>query len=65
LSGEREVLLLTGAGRGIGHATAKRFSKAGWRFVTGAIFSLCSEGSAYVARIEIFVNGGQHIFRGP
>jgi hypothetical protein len=42
-----------------------RFSKAGWRIVTGPIFSLCSEGAAYVARIGIFVNGGQHLYREP
>ncbi len=34
MSGERKVLLLTGASRGIGHATVKRFSDAGWRIVT-------------------------------
>src|ERR1700728_5437027 len=27
-------LLLTGASRGIGHATVKRFSAAGWRVIT-------------------------------
>lgn len=30
-SGERRILLLTGASRGIGHATVKRFNSAGWR----------------------------------
>jgi NAD(P)-dependent dehydrogenase (short-subunit alcohol dehydrogenase family) len=30
----RRNLLLTGASRGIGHATVKRFSDAGWRIVT-------------------------------
>jgi NAD(P)-dependent dehydrogenase (short-subunit alcohol dehydrogenase family) len=30
----RRALLLTGASRGIGHATVKRFSAAGWRVVT-------------------------------
>lgn len=30
----RKTLLLTGASRGIGHATVKRFSSAGWRVVT-------------------------------
>ncbi len=30
----RRTLLLTGASRGIGHATVKRFSSAGWRVVT-------------------------------
>ncbi len=31
---ERRTLILTGASRGIGHATVKRFSSAGWRVVT-------------------------------
>ena len=30
----RKTLILTGASRGIGHATVKRFSSAGWRVVT-------------------------------
>ncbi|MEM6624839.1 MAG: SDR family oxidoreductase [Pseudomonadota bacterium] len=30
----RKTLLLTGASRGIGHATVKRFSSAGWRVIT-------------------------------
>jgi NAD(P)-dependent dehydrogenase (short-subunit alcohol dehydrogenase family) len=34
MSAERKTLLLTGASRGIGHATVKRFSDAGWRIVT-------------------------------
>src|SRR5713101_8433398 len=29
----RRALLLTGASRGIGHATVKRFSAAGWRVI--------------------------------
>ncbi len=31
---ERKTLVLTGASRGIGHATVKRFSKEGWRVIT-------------------------------
>jgi len=31
--GERRTLLLTGASRGIGHATVKRFASAGWRVI--------------------------------
>ena len=31
---ERPILILTGASRGIGHATVKRFSQAGWRILT-------------------------------
>lgn len=33
-SSEGKTLLLTGASRGIGHATVKRFSSAGWRVIT-------------------------------
>src|ERR1700712_1527463 len=32
--GPRRTMLLTGASRGIGHATVKRFSSAGWRVIT-------------------------------
>ena len=31
---QRKTLVLTGASRGIGHATVKRFSSAGWRVLT-------------------------------
>ena len=31
---ERRVLILTGASRGIGHATVERFSSAGWRVIS-------------------------------
>ncbi|MER5173289.1 SDR family oxidoreductase [Thioclava sp. GXIMD2076] len=31
---ERKVILLTGASRGIGHATVKRFDSEGWRVLT-------------------------------
>src|SRR4051812_17522974 len=31
---EKRTLILTGASRGIGHATVKRFSSAGWRIIT-------------------------------
>jgi len=33
-SDEQKTLILTGASRGIGHATVKRFSSAGWRVIT-------------------------------
>ncbi|MEE8202607.1 MAG: SDR family oxidoreductase [Alphaproteobacteria bacterium] len=32
--GETKCVILTGASRGIGHATVKRFSEAGWRVIT-------------------------------
>ena len=31
---DRKILVLTGASRGIGHATVKRFSSSGWRVIT-------------------------------
>jgi NAD(P)-dependent dehydrogenase (short-subunit alcohol dehydrogenase family) len=31
---DRRTMILTGASRGIGHATVKRFSSAGWRVIT-------------------------------
>ena len=34
MSEERKTVLLTGASRGIGHATVKRFSDAEWRVIT-------------------------------
>jgi len=34
MNGTRKTLILTGASRGIGHATVKRFSSAGWRVIT-------------------------------
>ncbi|HUC11860.1 MAG TPA: SDR family oxidoreductase [Stellaceae bacterium] len=34
MNSERRLLLLTGASRGIGHATVQRFSDAGWRIIT-------------------------------
>src|SRR5262245_37613085 len=33
-SSDRKTLILTGASRGIGHATVKRFAAEGWRVVT-------------------------------
>ena len=32
--GDRKIMILTGASRGIGHATVKRFSREGWRIIT-------------------------------
>jgi len=34
MAGRQRVLLLTGASRGIGHATVKAFEEAGWRVLT-------------------------------
>jgi NAD(P)-dependent dehydrogenase (short-subunit alcohol dehydrogenase family) len=32
--GTQRTVILTGASRGIGHATVKRFTRAGWRVIT-------------------------------
>ena len=34
MTDRQKILLLTGASRGIGHATGKRFADAGWRVIT-------------------------------
>jgi NAD(P)-dependent dehydrogenase (short-subunit alcohol dehydrogenase family) len=34
IASDRKTLILTGASRGIGHATVKRFSTAGWRVIS-------------------------------
>ena len=34
MDNSRRTIILTGASRGIGHATVKRFSSAGWRVIT-------------------------------
>ena len=36
MADERRTLILTGASQGIGHATVKRFSAAGWRVITAS-----------------------------
>jgi NAD(P)-dependent dehydrogenase (short-subunit alcohol dehydrogenase family) len=36
MNSERKTILLTGASRGIGHSTVKRFSEAGWRVITSS-----------------------------
>src|SRR6185437_11380549 len=36
MASARKTLLLTGASRGIGHATVRRFSEAGWRVITAS-----------------------------
>ena len=34
MTDKTRTLILTGASRGIGHATVRRFSEAGWRIIT-------------------------------
>ncbi|MGH7001250.1 MAG: SDR family NAD(P)-dependent oxidoreductase, partial [Stellaceae bacterium] len=50
----RRTILLTGASRGIGHATVKRFSDAGWRVIT-------SSREAVPPECKRYPNWTQHI----
>src|SRR5580700_4159220 len=43
------AMLLTGASRGIGHATVKRFSSAGWRVITCSRHPFPGEDCPWVA----------------
>ncbi|MEE8144402.1 MAG: SDR family NAD(P)-dependent oxidoreductase, partial [Kiloniellales bacterium] len=36
MTSETKTIILTGASRGIGHATVKRFSEEGWRIITSS-----------------------------
>ena len=52
----RRTLLLTGASRGIGHATVIRFSSAGWRVITcsrHAFPEVCPWGAGPEDHIEV------------
>ena len=53
-----EVVLITGAGIGIGRATAKAFAKAGYHVVVTDVLE--AEGNAVVA--EITAEGGKAEF---
>src|ERR1700761_7175809 len=48
----RRTLLLTGASRGIGHATVMRFSSAGWRVLTCSRHPIPEEGPWDAGREE-------------
>ncbi|MBH5372218.1 SDR family NAD(P)-dependent oxidoreductase [Bradyrhizobium glycinis] len=50
--GKRKTMLLTGASRGIGHATAKLFSQAGWRVISCARQTFDSERCPWEAANE-------------
>jgi NAD(P)-dependent dehydrogenase (short-subunit alcohol dehydrogenase family) len=49
--GERKVVFITGASRGIGHATAKYFVEQGWRAITcsrDAVPEACKRGDTHM-----------------
>src|SRR5437763_3475098 len=48
---EARTLILTGASRGIGHATVKRFASAGWRVITCSRHA-CPENCPWAAGPE-------------
>ena len=51
-----KTVVLTGASRGIGHATAKQFSESGWRVITCSrtpIPRVCPFGKGQIEHLEI------------
>ena len=53
---EQKIMLLTGASRGIGHATVKRFAREGWRVITCSRHAFpenCPWGSGREDHIQI------------
>ena len=64
---ERKTLVLTGASRGIGHATVKRFSAAGWRVITCSRHAFpenCPWEGGPEDHAEIDLADPEHIARG-
>ena len=60
-------MMLTGASRGIGHATVKRFSDAGWRVITcsrGAVPGQCPWHAGDSNHIAIDLESPAEIERG-
>jgi len=60
-------MMLTGASRGIGHATVKRFSDAGWRVITcsrGAVPGHCPWEARAEDHLEIDLGSPQDVQRG-
>jgi len=65
----QKTIMLTGASRGIGHATVKRFSDAGWRVITcsrGAVPGQCPwhAGDGDQDHIEVNLESPEEIERG-
>ena len=63
---ERQTLVLTGASRGIGHATVKRFSREGWRIVTCSregVPEECTRDPNWVHHISVDLGGQGEIER--
>lgn len=64
---EKKTLILTGASRGIGHATVKRFSSAGWRVITCSRWPFpedCPWDAGEEDHIQIDLSDPEEIMRG-
>lgn len=67
MTNDRKTLILTGASRGIGHATVKRFSSAGWRVITCSrqVFSEdCPWEGGEADHVQIDLADGDSLARG-
>lgn len=67
MAGDQKIMMLTGASRGIGHATVKRFSDAGWRVITvsrQAVPGMCPWEAAKKDHLAIDLSSPEEIKRG-
>ena len=67
MADDQKIMMLTGASRGIGHATVKRFSDAGWRVITvsrQAVPGMCPWEAAKQDHLAIDLSSPAEIERG-
>ena len=66
MSDGRRTLLLTGASRGIGHATVRRFSEAGWSVITAsreAVPAECKRDPNWTHHVTADLADARHVDR--
>ncbi|MCH6587299.1 MAG: SDR family oxidoreductase [Proteobacteria bacterium] len=64
MSDDRKTVILTGASRGIGHATVKRFSGEGWRIITcsrEAVPEECQRDPNWTHHVTVDLNAPESV----
>ncbi len=64
MSDDRKTVILTGASRGIGHATVKRFSSEGWRIITcsrEAVPEECQRDPNWTDHVSVDLNAPESV----